>query len=211
MATVGNSIYDIRGKLGDLVYYRYRGKSLVRKVSKRKRNNPTQSQLEHQAKFLMMANFLRPLYDFLKITYKVYNRNKTGYQKAFSENYRAALTGTHPSLSIDYTKVRLANGTLPNLVDPSIHSSEPGKLILSWSETEGWGSSMSSDKLYIAIYSEKLNRWIYRFSCAERYKRICRVDVSAFTGTRVQVWLGFVSADGKRVSDSLHAGELMVS
>ena len=32
MAKVGNSIFDIQGRLGDLVYYRYRGKSMVRKV-----------------------------------------------------------------------------------------------------------------------------------------------------------------------------------
>ena len=211
MAKVGNSIFDIQGRLGDLVYYRYRGKSMVRKVSKRKRNNPTPLQMQHQAKFILMGNFLRPLYDFLKITYRVYNRSKTGYQKAFSENYHAALTGTHPSLSIDYSKVRLGNGSLPNLAEPSIHSPEPGKLVVSWPEREYQGGTRSSDILYIAIYSEKLNRWIYRFGCAERYKHICRMDISFFTETRVQVWLGLVSADGKRVSDSLHAGELMIS
>ena len=111
MAKVGSNIFDIQGKLGDLVYYKYRGKKFVRRASTQKRINSTQLQLEHQAKFTLIGNFLRPLHDFLKVTHKVYNRNKTGYQKAFSENYRVALSGTYPSFSIDYSKVWLGRGT----------------------------------------------------------------------------------------------------
>ena len=208
MARVGNSIFDIQGKIGDLVYYRYRGKNKVRKASSVKRTNPTELQLEHQAKFALMANFLRPLYDFLKITYKV-SKNKTGYQKAFSQNFHEALTGTYPSFSIDYSKIRLGHGNLPNAMDPVVNSPEPGKLVFSWSEND-WAGSMSSDQLYVAIYSGKLNRWIFAFNCAERYKHFWRMDAGSFTGTRVQIYIGFTSADRKRVSNTQYIGDLMV-
>jgi hypothetical protein len=211
MARVGNSIFDIQGKLGDLVYYRYRGKPMVRRVMSVKRNNPTQLQLEHQAKFTLIGNFLRPLHDFLKVTYKVYNRNKTGYQKAFSENYRVAVTGSYPSFSIDYSKVWLGRGTLPNAIDLTVNSPEPGKLVFSWGENDNGDRSMSSDQFFVAIYSEKLKQWIFNFKNAERYKKFCRVDVSYFSGTRVDVYIGFVSADGKQVSTPLYTGALTVS
>jgi Family of unknown function (DUF6266) len=211
MAKVGNSIFDIHGKLGDLVYYRYRGKSMVRRASAGKRINSTQLQLEHQAKFTVMGNFLRSLHDFLKVTYKVHNRNKTGYQKAFSENYREALIGTYPSFSIDYSKVRLGNGILPNAINPTVNSPETGKLVFSWAENDRGDRSMSSDQFYVAIYSEKLKQWNFNFKIAERYKKFCRVDAAYFSGTRVHVYIGFVSADGKQVSTPLYTGALTVS
>ena len=211
MAKVGSSIFDIRGKLGDLVYYSYRGKRIVRRASTGKRINSSQIQLEHQAKFKVMGNFLRSLHDFLKVTYKVYNRNKTGYQKAFSENYRVALSGTYPSFSIDYSKVRLGNGILPNAMDPLVNSPEPGKLVFSWGENDKGDRSMSSDQFYVAIYSEKFKQWYFNFKNAERYKKFCRVDATYFSGTRVQVYIGFVSADGKQVSTPLYTGALTVS
>ena len=211
MARVGNSIFDIQGKLGDLVYYRYRGKTMVRRVSSVKRNSPTQLQLEHQAKFALIGNFLRSLHDFLNVTHKVYKRKNTGYQKAFSENYRVALSGTYPSFSIDYSKVRLGNGMLPNAVDPTVNSPEPGKLVFSWGENVNGDRSMSSDQFYVAINSEKLKQWIFNFKNAERYKKFCRVDVAYFSGTRVHVYIGFVSADGKQVSTPLYTGALTVS
>jgi hypothetical protein len=211
MAKVGNSIFDIQGKLGDLVYYRYRGKSFVRKAPSKRKNNPSSLQLEQRAKFKLMTNFHQPLTDFLKITYKVYNRNKTGYQKAFSENYHNALKGAHPSYSIDYSKVKLAKGSLQNASDLTLHSPEPGKLILSWPENDNCWGSLNSDLLWVAVYNEKLNQWIYEFKCAERYKHFFRMDLTPFSGVRVQVYIGFVSADGKQVSHSYYAGELMVS
>jgi hypothetical protein len=211
MARVGNSIFDIQGKLGDLVYYRYKGKSMVRKAVTRKRNNPTQVQLEHQAKFMLIAKFLRPLTDFLKVTYKIYNRNNSGYQKAFSENYHKAITGAYPSYSIDYSKVRLGNGKLPEPSDVTINSPDPGKLVFSWSDIDKSVRSLSSDQFYVAIYCEQLNHWICQFRCADRYQHFCRVDASFFSRTRVQIYIGFVSADGKLTSNPLYCGEQMIS
>jgi len=211
MAKVGNSIFDIQGKLGDLVYYRYRGKPMVKRAPAGKRTNSTQPQLEQQAKFAAVSNFLGSLYDFLKVTYKVNNRNRTSYQKAFSENYREALVGTYPSFTIDYSKVRLGNGHLSNAMAPVVNSPEPGKLVFSWEENDRGGWSMSSDQFYVAIYSETLKQWIFNFKNAERYKKFCRVDAAYFSGTRVHVYIGFVSADGKQVSTPLYTGALTVS
>jgi hypothetical protein len=211
MARVGNSIFDIQSKLGDLVYYRYRGQLMVKKASSRKRNNPTECQQERQAKFALMVNFLGSLRDFFKVTYKEYNRNKTGYQKAFKENYHTAITGSYPSFSIDYSKVRLGNGTLSHVTDTSVHSPDPGKLVFSWGESDNSHRSLSSDQFYVALYSEKLKLWIFKFENAERCKKFCRVDAGHFSGTRVHIYNGFVSADGKQASTPLYTGALTIS
>jgi hypothetical protein len=211
MAIVGTSIFDISGKLGDLVYYRYKGRRMVRKAPAVRKNNPSPLQLENQAKFVLMGNFLRPLSGLLEKTYNINNRKKSSHQKAFSENYYNALTGKYPTHSIDYSKVRLGRGLLCNCAEATVHSPDPGKLVVSWPESENWRQSMSSDQVYVAVYSEKLNRWIYKRGCTERCKKICRVDVAPFSGTRVHVYMGFNSADGKQASDSLYTGSLMIS
>jgi hypothetical protein len=210
MAKVGTSIFDIQGKLGDLVYYRYKGRSFVKRAPKRISSSLSPGQLEHQAKFALIANFLRPLHDFLKVTYTK-NRNKTGYQRAFATNYREALNGTYPSFSIDYSKVRLGNGNLSSAGNLTVHSPEPGRLVFSWDEFGNGEMAMSSDQFYVAIYSEKLKQWMYHFKIAERFKKFCRVDAANFSGTRVHIYIGFVSADGKRASTPFYAGALTVS
>jgi hypothetical protein len=211
MAKVGNSIFDIQGRLGDLIYYRYKGKPMVKRAPAGKRTNSTQVQLEQQAKFAAVSTFLRSLYDFLKVTYKVNNRNRTSYQKAFSENYREAVNGIYPSFTIDFSKVRLGNGHLSNAMAPVINSPEPGKLVFSWGENDKGDGSMSSDQFYVAMYSETLKQWIFNFKTAERYKKFCRVDAASFSGTSVHIYIGFVSADGNRVSTPLYTGALTVS
>jgi hypothetical protein len=210
MAKVGSSIFDIQGKLGDLVYYRYRGKSFVKRASKRISSSLSPGQLEHQAKFALIANFLRPLHDFLKVTY-MKNRNKTGYRRAFAAIYQEALTGTYPSFSVDYPKVRLGNGNLSGAGNPTVHSPDPGRLVFSWDENSFGNTGMSSDEFYVAIYSEQLKQWTYNFKNAARYKKFCRVDAANFSGTRVHIYIGFVSADGKRSSTPFYAGALTVS
>ena len=157
-----------------------------------------------------MANFLRPLQDFLKITYKIYNANKTSYQKAFSENYKNALSGTYPSYSLDYNKVQLGNGSLAIALDCEIKSTVQGRLKFTWSGNEGRDGSLNSDQLYVAIYCEKLIRWIYQFGCTERCKNMYGMDVSFFSGARVHVYMGFVSDDRKKVSTPLYIGNLKV-
>jgi len=113
-----------RGKLGTAVGSRWKGLYVLRSRPPRKRSGPaSESQLEVQAKFLLMTKFLRPLTDLLNQTFKKSAVNMSGANKAFAEN-KKAVTGAYPDFAIDYAKVILSTGNFDNAGGPAAKSAE---------------------------------------------------------------------------------------
>ena len=200
-----------RGKLGTAVGSRWKGLYVLRSRPPRKRTGPaSESQLEVQAKFLLMTKFLRPLTDLLNQTFKKSAVNMSGANKAFAEN-KQAITGASPDLTIDYSKVILSTGILGNTDAATAKSAEAGKLVFTWTDDSGIAEqALISDLVFVAAFSEALNRWIYNPAAATRNAGTFTLDVAAFSGKPVQTYIGFMSADGKRISTSLFTGAVNV-
>ena len=123
-----------RGKLGTAVGSKWKGLYVLRSRPPRKRTGPaSESQLEVQAKFLLMTKFLRPLTDLLNQTFKKSAVNMSGANKAFAEN-KKAVTGAYPDFTIDYAKVILSTGNFDNAGGPAAKSAEAGKLVFTWTD-----------------------------------------------------------------------------
>ena len=200
-----------RGKLGTAVGSRWKGLYVLRSRPPRKRSGPaSESQLEVQAKFLLMTKFLRPLTDLLNQTFKKSAVNMSGANKAFAEN-KKAVTGAYPDFAIDYAKVVLSAGNFDNAGDPAAKSAEAGKLVFTWTDnSKANRKTLISDLAFVAAYSEELNSWIFEPKAATRNAGTCTLDVAEFSGKPVQTYIGFMSADGKKVSTSLFTGAVNV-
>ncbi len=73
-----------RGKLGTAVGSTWKGKSVIRSKPPSKRTAPpSEAQLEVQAKFTLMTNFLRPLSDLFDQTFRKTAVGMSGANKAF--------------------------------------------------------------------------------------------------------------------------------
>ena len=121
------------GKVGTAVGSTWKDLNVLRSrpPSKRK-GKPTELQLEQQAKFSLITNLLLPLTDLLNVTYnKSAAARMTGFNKAFSVNNQA-ITGVFPAITVDYPKILLSKGSLPNVSDPAAASTVAGKLAFSW-------------------------------------------------------------------------------
>ncbi len=200
-----------RGKLGTAVGSRWKGLYVLRSRPPRKRTGPaSESQLEVQAKFLLMTKFLRPLTDLLNQTFKKSAVNMSGANKAFAEN-KKAVTGVYPDFTVDYAKVVLSTGNFDNAGGPAAKSAEAGKLVFTWTDnSKANRKTLISDLAFVAAYSEELNSWIYEPKAATRNAGTFTLDVAEFSGKPVQTYIGFMSADGKKVSTSLFTGAVNV-
>ena len=194
------------GKVGTAVGSSWKSLSVLRSRPPRKRRGqPTEQQLEQQAKFSVITNFLRPLTDLLNQTYgKSANAEMSGFNKAFSEN-KKAYTGAYPAFAVDYTKMQLSAGSLPNVVATAV-STVAGKLTFNWPDNTGVNSALSSDLAYVAAYNEELGHWLYIQKAAARNALAYILDVTPFSGKPVQTYIGFMSADRKKISPSLYTG-----
>jgi hypothetical protein len=199
------------GKLGTAVGAKWKGINVIRSRPPRKRTGkPSDSQLEVQAKFTLMTNFLRPLADLLDDTFKKTAVGMTGVNKAFAENKRA-VTGTAPNFTVDYPKVFLSTGSLPGIVSPVLTSPTAGKLQLAWTDNTGKKkNALSSDLLFVTAYSPDLDEWEFVEDAVARNAGTFTMDLTEFSGKTVQTYVGVFTADGKTVSDSQFTGAVAI-
>lgn len=202
--------FRLSGKLGDQVYYCRNGQQMVRKIPGPRKNEPTEAQLCQQAKFALLTKFLKPLKPLLDKTFNKPSVPAPGSARAFSHNYRQAVGGTYPSLSINYPQLLLSCGDLPKADSPAAAATLPGRLRFYWTDNSGCGRSMTNDKAFIAAYCEEIDQWIFMLDTAFRAAGTCTVDLKEFSGMRVHTYLGFISANGKYVSESVYVGEVAV-
>ena len=195
------------GKVGTAVGSTWKKLNVLRSrpPSKRK-GQPTEAQLERQSKFTLITNFLRPLTDLLNVTYnKSANAEMSGYNKAFSVNSEFVV-GVYPAFTVDYPKILLSKGSLPGVVLPTAIPGVAGKLSFAWTDNSGVNSALISDLAFVAAYNEELNHWIYLQKAVARNAGAYILDVAAFSGKPVQTYIGFMSADKKKISMSQFTG-----
>jgi hypothetical protein len=51
---------------------------------------------------------------------------------------------------------------------------------------------------------------VYTLNGPNRSSGQAMLDVSQFSGKNVETWLGFISADGKEIANSLYTGQVAV-
>jgi Family of unknown function (DUF6266) len=212
MATITQGITGpFSGKVGAVVGYVSRGKAIMRgRPNISKSRKPSLLQRQQHAKFSLMNKFLGPIIPFLNETKKTVDIDLTGYNKAFSYNVKNAIAGTYPDLIIDYSMVLLSRGDLPNVKSSQAASPSSGQITLQWTDNSGTGLSRTDDKAFLAVYCPEINQWMYELNVTERSAGSYTFNVAEFSGRTVQVYFGFISFNGKDVSDSLHVGAVHV-
>jgi hypothetical protein len=121
-----------------------------------------------------------------------------------------AITGTSPDYQVDFAKALISRGKLPNATAPA--ATITGKTIhFTWTDNSGSGKAVATDKAVLVAYCKNYNQTIYTAASAVRSAKAAVLDVSNFAGFEAEVWIAFLSADGKVASDSIYLGALMVN
>jgi Family of unknown function (DUF6266) len=211
MGTISKGILGaFRGKVGTVVGSTWKGISVMRSNPGPRKGQPSQKQLDQHARFGLMIKFLQPVSSLLSQTFDKVAIGMTGINKAMSYNLPNAITGSYPAYTVNYAMVLLSRGDLPNAGSPVVASPASGKLTFSWTDNSGTGRAKADDQVFVAAYSEALNRWIYAQGIAARNAGTVTLDFSSFSGKAAQTYIGFVSADGKFVANSLYTGVVNV-
>lgn len=162
------------------------------------------SHFEFQQKTLLMIKFMSPLRNFLDRIHVV------SANKILKENVRNAFRSDHFRFRINSRKLIFSKGKLPLALRMSVSSPEFGKLIFSWTDNSGIHRALPTDRLFVAIFNREFKTWIFNAYATSRLACHYSMDTSGYQGKPVQVYAGFVSLDGKRISTSLFLGEVRV-
>jgi hypothetical protein len=198
------------GKVGTVIGGTWKGIDFMRSKSKRRNFVPTQKQLEQQVKFALIMRFVQPMSALLEVTFVDYAVRKTGINSAFSYIYDNAITGVFPDFAIDYSKVLVSRGIMPNVLGPAVVSGAGS--ILTWSWTDGGGAgTQPTDQAVLVAYCPERKQVIFTTNGGDRSALTADLNLATFTGLAVETYIGFISADGRNVASSIFTGEVTVS
>jgi hypothetical protein len=167
----------------------------------------SQAQLEQQEKFKIMIRFISTMSGLLMDTFKSYAVKMTGPNSAFSYNLKNAIVGAYPNYSIDFSKVLVSRGDLPNAT--AVTATKVGTNIdFNWTDNSGTGKAKPGDSTILVVYCAANNQAIYTIGTSERSTVTETLDCSNFAGKTVETFVGFISADNKDVSNSFYTGQV---
>lgn len=201
------------GKVGTVVGSSWRGIKYMRSLAAKRGNAmASEKQLEQQARFALITGFLKPIKPILEIGFKNYAIGKTGYNSAHSYNLKNALAGITPNLTIDYNMVLISRGDLPPTPSVTATSITAGRLDLGWENNTGKGKAKAGDQLMLVVFCPELAEAVYSVSDATRAVATLQHALPAdFSGETVEVFVSWLSEDGKDVSNSKYVGSVDIA
>jgi hypothetical protein len=201
------------GKVGTVVGYMWKGVPVIRAKPVRRKKPFSEKELNQQARFALMNEFLIPVKDLLNISFAHLAFRMTGFNKGFSYNVKTAIRGFSPHLSIDYPTVLLSRGDLTKAESATVAVQSPAELQFTWTDNSGTGKALKSDQVFIAVFFPENKSWFYQLNVATRSAGRFTLDLakvlpdpSPFAGKPLHAYIGFISADGKDASDSVCTG-----
>lgn len=201
-----------KGTVGNVVGGSWKGIDYIKSLPTISSTSPTPAQLEQRARFKTVVDFLKPIMPFINISFHNLAVKMTGFNKAFSVNYKNALMGTYPNFSINYSLAIVSSGDLPNVLAP-IATAQTGNsnVKFDWTNNAGVGTSNDDDKVMLVIYCPALQQAIYTTASALRSAGTASLDCSQFSGKAVETWISVASANGTDTAQSIYTGQVSVN
>ena len=211
MGTIQKGILGgFSGKVGNVIGGSWKGIDYMRSKSSRKRTTVTEKQKEQQIKFALIAKFQQPLTNLLARTFRNFAVKMTGVNSATSYNLRNAITGAYPDFAIEYSRILVSRGDMPNAGNPVAAALADGMIVFTWLNNTGAGKSKDTDRSILVSYCAEMQQFIYTDEGPTRAEEEAQLDLFAFTGKQVHTWIAFISESGKEIATSVFTGLLTV-
>jgi hypothetical protein len=198
------------GKVGQVVGGNWKGISYMR-VHAIPSNPKTEKQVSQRSKFTTALHFLQPITPFLRTGYKLFTTKQTAFNAAMSQVLLNAVTGTSPDFQIDYSKVLVSRGSLTSVIQATAEKTVGTTVKIDWIDNSGSGTALGTDKAMILAYNGTKYSAVYEMDTTTRILGTVDFELpSIWVNDTVEVYLGFISEDGKNVSDSIHLSSVQL-
>src|SRR5260221_6650796 len=145
------------GTVGPVIGGSWKGIDYMRSQPTPKKNRqPTPAQLDQQARFALVVEFLKPMTQLVSVSFKT-ALQMTGFNNAVSFTLKNAVTGSYPVYEIDYSLVLVSRVDLPNATNPSASVNGTTNLITwVWTDNSGTGNAAATDKAILVVFCPQL-------------------------------------------------------
>ncbi|MET3112964.1 hypothetical protein AAKU52_000683 [Pedobacter sp. CG_S7] len=199
-----------RNKTGPLVGRIVAGQNVITAIPRKSTTPPTVKQLDQRKKFGLITRYLSGISNLIRIGYQERQLHQSPMNKAVQYHLRNAVTGVSPDFLIDHAKVRYSVGKSPMPAQIEVQGLVGAKADYSWGISSGQ-YSLPTDLVTLLVYNPEKNRFVFLEGAAARSELGFSLQMPAnFVGDTIHCYLSFVSLDGKVVSNSEYAGQLIV-
>lgn len=201
------------GKIGNVIGSSWLGVDYMKSLPRKSKKPPTINQLTSRAKFALAGKFLNDIAALISVGFQSHKKNELPMNAAMSYHIEKAITGVYPDFEMDYPKVKISKGSLMVAYLPEMDTVVGGKLKIDWVNNSPAvpGNTNATDQLTVVVYNPVKDMFVSLVGVATRLAETYTMQLPmSFVGDEVHAWMGFVSASGKKVSDSNYLGEVEV-
>lgn len=212
MGTIKQGILGgFSGKVGTVIGGSWKGISYMRSIPQSVKNPRTEGQVNQRTKFTVALDFLKPMTGLIQVGFKLYAQKQTAFNAAMSYILNNAIVGTSPNFSVDYNMALVSRGSLTGAVNAQATSAN-GAVNLTWDDNSGIGNGVATDKALIVALNPSRGESVFDAGGNLRSSGSEDIPVPAYwVGENVEVFLGFITEDGKNVSNSIYLGTVTVA
>lgn len=183
----------------------------MRSVPDFSNTNPTQSQLNIRIKLALVMGFFKHIKSLIKIGYQQFTDGVTPMNAATSYHLKNAVSGVAPDYTINYSKVKFSVGDLDGPANYQVASVVATQLDFLWDAEASILNGSDTDQLTVLTYNEAKDRYCIAPGVAPRSAGLYSMMLpNDWAGDEANIWMGFVSENGKKVSNSVYIGVIPV-
>lgn len=205
MARVIRTMQGINGKLDDLIFYQMYDKTYVRRKPDKINDPKSIRQIIQRERMQMIAQFLKPYKELLRMTFASQAIGKAAYHAAKSYNMLHGIKGYWPNLELDKTKLRVCKGVLQEPVCFGMEVND-NTLHLQWDPVYYASNKHFNQCLLIIATASYFCK--YEFTSIPRHQGEFIWNTEKFNLKDVDIWMAFYVPKTTAVSDSLFLGHI---
>lgn len=211
MGTIKQGILGgFSGKVGTVIGSSWKGISYMRGRAQNVKNPRTEGQMEQRSKFALALDFLKPITAYVRTGYKTYANKQTAFNAAMSYIVKNAVSGAFPNYTLDFSQVLVSRGSLTQPLNANA-TMAASKVSISWTDNSGQGNAQPIDVAMPLAFNTDKGEAVFSTNSDTRADQLAELTFPAdWVGDTVEIYIGFISADGINVANSLYLGSKTV-
>lgn len=157
----------------------------------------------------VLSRFLKPFRSFIRIGFYHKKNKDSPFNRAMHYNWDRAVIGVAPNYQIDYKKIILSRGPRePAWAARAILENET-QMKITWEIPETTKIKLiGNDRAVVLIYNERTEKVLSSTTAIRSDLSVSIYIPMKDQNSNLYLWMFFVSADGKSVSNSDYIGSL---
>ena len=198
------------GTVGTVVGASWKGIDYMRSKAESIKNPRTRGQVTQRNRFATTLQFLQPITSYIRIGFRPYAVKQTSFNAAMAYNIKNAIVGEYPNFELDYSKALVSRGTLTPVEGANANVTSSGVTFF-WRDNSGTGNALLTDMAMPLLFNKDKEEAVFSTAGGKRFEEETTLTGPAdWTGSKVEAYLGFISADGKSVATSIYLGKVTI-